>query len=162
MRHMNVSFIFSSACRNKYMNSQYFFARVRTTKRYFAFLLVQLMLSLFVVIVALVQPQSLKSSFTLAAELIVALCIALDMYRQRYSRLVRANSEPQFWRSKGNQLDVAVLALLVIILLFVCLLVPEKPGEQALEADDIILLIVILLRYSLQIGRLVCQIRASH
>lgn len=61
------------------MNSEYFFARVRTTKHYFAFLLVQLLLSLFVVIVALIEPQRLKSSFTLAAEIVVALCIALDM-----------------------------------------------------------------------------------
>jgi hypothetical protein len=39
---------------NIYMNSQYFFARVRTSKKYFAFLLLQLLLSLFVVIVAFI------------------------------------------------------------------------------------------------------------
>jgi hypothetical protein len=61
------------------MNSEYFFARVRTTKHYFAFLIVQLLLSLFVVIVALIEPHRLKSSLTITAELTVALCIALDM-----------------------------------------------------------------------------------
>lgn len=76
--------------------------------------------------------------------------------------MVRANSEPQFWRSRGNQLDVGILALLVAILLFVCLFAQDRPGESALEADDIILLVVIILRYSVQIGRLVCQIRTSH
>lgn len=77
-------------------------------------------------------------------------------------RLVRANSEPQFWSSRGNQLDVAILALLVAILLFVSFMIPEGLGEDALEADDIILLIIILLRYTLQIGRLIAQIRLSH
>lgn len=61
------------------VNTEYFFVRIRTTKRYFCFLLFQLVLSLFVVIVALTQPLQLKNSMTIAAEITVALCIALDM-----------------------------------------------------------------------------------
>lgn len=71
-------------------------------------------------------------------------------------------SENNFFKSKGNQLDIAILSFLVFILLFVCLFVPEDPSQDALEADDVLLLIIIFVRYSIQIGRLVCLIRDSH
>lgn len=64
------------------MNRQYLFAKFRTTKKYFVFLLFQLVVSLFVVIVALAEPLKLKSNLTLVAEITVALCISLDMYNR--------------------------------------------------------------------------------
>lgn len=64
----------------KMMNSKYLFTKFRTTRKYFVFLIFQLLLSLGVVIMALIEPLKFKSSLTLVAEIIVALCISLDMY----------------------------------------------------------------------------------
>lgn len=71
-------------------------------------------------------------------------------------------SETNFLSSKGNRLDLAILGFLVLILLFVCLFVQERPYQDSLEADDILLLIIVCIRYSVQIGRLICLLRASH
>jgi hypothetical protein len=71
-------------------------------------------------------------------------------------------SEANFLQSKGNRLDIGILAFLVSILLFICVFVPERPDQDSLEADDILLLVIVFVRYTVQIARLICLIRNSH
>lgn len=60
-------------------------------------------------------------------------------------RIVRANSESRFWRSKGNILDMVVFACLIALIIYVSLTTKESE-ELVLEADDIILLVIVVSR----------------
>lgn len=60
-------------------------------------------------------------------------------------RLIRINSEAGFWRSKGNLLDVLVFVCLIAIVIYVSVS-SSKSDEVVLETDDIVLLVVIIVR----------------
>lgn len=76
-------------------------------------------------------------------------------------RVVRFTTERQFFKSKGNILDLLVFFSLIAIIVYVSVSKP-KENDLFLESDDIILIVIIIVRYVVQIVRLAIMIKNSH
>lgn len=61
------------------LNKKYWFVKVRTTRKYIAFLFLQLVLSFVVAVVGLSNEQHFRSTPTVVLEIVICLCIAFDL-----------------------------------------------------------------------------------
>lgn len=61
------------------LDRRYWFVRIRTTRKYIAFLFLQLVLSFVVTVVGLTNEHHFRSTPTVVLEIVICLCIAFDL-----------------------------------------------------------------------------------
>jgi hypothetical protein len=61
------------------LSKKYLFVKIRTNRKYIGFLICQFLLSLAIIIVGLTSSRHFRSPTTIALEIAIAVCMALDL-----------------------------------------------------------------------------------
>lgn len=128
------------------MESEYWLIRLRTSKKYLAFLVCQCLLSLLIIFVGILNEEHLKHPLVLVLEYVLSAAIALDMYSTYFLRVIRYKTEPDFFKRNHNLFDVFLLTVIMVLLISITVM-HESGYIIGLEADDIIALSVLVARY---------------
>ncbi|CAK62891.1 unnamed protein product (macronuclear) [Paramecium tetraurelia] len=134
-------------------NCKHIITTIRMSKFYILFSILQVILSIILLIYIMTDPiRNLHQSIVVQAEVILTLAILVDI-----SLRIIAERK-QFFKDKWNLIDLGSFILILILLLFFYMIT----NEFAAIIDDVIGLVVMVLRYIVQIVRLALLIKQSH
>ncbi|CAD8120884.1 unnamed protein product [Paramecium sonneborni] len=134
-------------------NCKHIITTIRMSKFYILFSIFQVSLSIILLIYIITDPiRNLHQSIVVQAEVILTLAILIDITL----RIIAENK--LFFKDKWNLMDLASFIIILILLIIFY----SINNEFIAIIDDVIGLIVMVLRYVVQIIRLVLLIKQSH
>ncbi|KAM3142334.1 hypothetical protein pb186bvf_005491 [Paramecium bursaria] len=157
-------------------NCKHSMIAIRTSKNYILFSILQVVLSISILIYVLLQKNkrlqsilkssiilkitfySLRQKWVLEVEIILTLLIMIDI-------IIRILAEGEdFFKQKWNKIDLAsFLIILLLVTIFYSLGIHANQTSTVVrEFDDVVGLSLIILRYLIQIARIVIVIKQSH